>query len=96
MNTPAPLVRGCFAFTPPPELFLDVCSCTCLGMHMPNAEHLNTRQVAARIGKDESTVNRYVRQGKLRPTFQFPGLRGARLFDPAEVERFAATLEAAQ
>lgn len=63
---------------------------------MPNAEHLNTRQVAARIGKDESTVNRYVRQGLLRPSFQFPGLRGARLFHPDEVERFAAELDGAQ
>ena len=61
---------------------------------MPNAEHLNTRQVADRLGRDVATVNRYVRDGKLEPTFQFPGLRGARLFDPAAVEALAAHLEA--
>ena len=61
---------------------------------MPNAEHLNTREVADRLGKDVATVNRYVRTGKLQPTFQFPGLRGARLFDPADVEALAADLEA--
>jgi predicted site-specific integrase-resolvase len=62
---------------------------------MPNAEHLNTRQVADLLGRDVATVNRYVREGKLEPTFQFPGLRGARLFAPADVEALAANLEQA-
>ncbi len=70
-----------------------MCICLCLGRHMPNAEHLNTRQVADRLGRDVATVNRYVRDGKLQPTFQFPGLRGARLFDPAAVDQLAADLE---
>jgi hypothetical protein len=61
---------------------------------MPNAEHLNTRQVADRLGRDVATVNRYVRDGKLTPAFQFPGLRGARLFNPADVEALATNLQA--
>lgn len=58
---------------------------------MPN-DLIPTAEVAKRLGKSVYTVNRYVRDGVLTPTMQLPGTRGARLFHPAEVERFAATL----
>lgn len=58
---------------------------------MPN-DLLPTSEVAKRLGKSVYTVNRYVRDGVLTPTMQLPGAKGARLFHPAEVERFAATL----
>lgn len=58
---------------------------------MPN-DLLTTAEVAKRLNRSVYTVNRYVRDGVLTPTMQLPGVRGARLFQPAEVERFAATL----
>lgn len=61
---------------------------------MHNAEYLSTAEVAAQLGRNVATVNRYVRLGRLKPSMQFPGEKGARLFHPAEVERFAATLAA--
>jgi excisionase family DNA binding protein len=60
---------------------------------MHNAEYLTTAQVAEQLGCNVATVNRYVRHGRLKPSMQFPGLKGARMYHPAEVERFAATLE---
>lgn len=56
---------------------------------MPN-ELLTTAEVAARLNRSVYTVSRYVREGVLRPTMQLPGANGARLFHPAEVERFIA------
>ena len=57
---------------------------------MPNLELLTTAEVAARLGVDVRTVARWVNAGRLRPAVQGPGLRGARLFDPAEVDRFVS------
>lgn len=36
---------------------------------------------------DRSTLSRWVLIGKITPAQKLPGLRGAFLFDPAEVER---------
>jgi len=58
---------------------------------MQNDALLSTAQVAERLSKDVATINRYVRLGRLTPSMQFPGAKGARMFHPAEVERFAAT-----
>jgi transposase len=59
---------------------------------MHKHEHLSTEGVAARLGRDRSTINRWVRQGRLTPAVEFPGKTGARLFDPADVDKLAADL----
>lgn len=61
---------------------------------MSNHELLFTADVADRLGVTVRTVNRWVREGRLTPQMQGPGAKGARLYHPAEVDRFAATLEA--
>lgn len=57
---------------------------------MPNSqlELIGTTEVAERLARDTSTVHRLVAAGRLRPAAKAPGLRGAYLFDPAEVDRF--------
>jgi len=40
------------------------------------------------LGKSVTSVNRYVRDGLLTAQINLPGPTGARLFHPAEVERF--------
>lgn len=60
---------------------------------MPN-DLLTTAEVAERLNRSVYTVSRYVREGLLRPTMQLPGKNGARLYHPAEIERFAATQRA--
>lgn len=61
-------------------------------LHMATeiSELLPTADVAARLGKDVSTVLRMVKAGRLTPVVKTPGLRGAYLFDPEDV---AALLE---
>lgn len=59
---------------------------------MPNL--LNSREVAERLHVSVDTINRWARDGLLTPEVQLPGLRGARLYSPAEVDRLAADLEA--
>lgn len=51
-------------------------------------ELIGTRDVARQLDRDVSTVHRLVEAGQLRAAAKAPGLRGAYLFDPAEVERF--------
>lgn len=58
-------------------------------------EILTTRAVADRFGVAVSTVTRWVESGQLKPFTKTPGLRGAFLFDAAEVDRFAREREAA-
>jgi DNA-binding transcriptional MerR regulator len=58
---------------------------------MPN-DLITTAEVAVRLNRSVYTVNRYVREGLINPTMQLPGTKGARLFHPAEVDRFAATM----
>lgn len=51
---------------------------------------MTSQAVADRLGVDVRTVNRWANAGRLVPTIVVPGYRGARLFDPADVEAFAA------
>lgn len=64
---------------------------------MPNSvEHLLTSLEAAKVAKvHRATLNRWVGRGLLKPAYDPPGRTGARLFDPDEVARVAAELEAA-
>ena len=59
------------------------------------AELLTTAQVAERLGRSVSYVNQAAVAGRISATLQLPGDKGARLYHPAEVERFAATLNGA-
>lgn len=54
---------------------------------------LTTAQVAARLDVWVGTVNGWARSGRLAPVLQVPGYKGARLFDPAEVEALAVERE---
>jgi excisionase family DNA binding protein len=58
---------------------------------MPN-DLLTTAQVAERLGLSVYTINRYVRDGRIRAEMQMPGSKGARLYHPAEIDRFAGSL----
>ena len=49
---------------------------------------LTAEQVAARVGKTESTVNRWAKSGKLPAAQKLPGRTGPNLFDPAVVSAF--------
>ena len=52
----------------------------------PEDGDLITTQVAARIlGTTVSTVNRLVREDKLEPAHQGPGIRGARFFHEGDI-----------
>lgn len=51
---------------------------------------LSTTEVATALNVKRQTVNRWVREQRLQPMKQLPGVRGTRLFDPAEVARFDA------
>ena len=57
-------------------------------VHMSAPNLLNTEQVAARVGKDPSTVNRWAKSGKLPVALKLPGLRGDNLFAVADVLAF--------
>lgn len=63
---------------------------------MSNVELLTTAEVAAMLGVDVRTVARWVNAGRIAVEVQGPGLRGARLFSPIEVARFAAELARAE
>lgn len=47
-----------------------------------------TAEVAKMAGCDVATVARWVRDGRLTPAVQAPGIRGARLFRRSDVEVF--------
>jgi predicted DNA-binding transcriptional regulator AlpA len=49
---------------------------------------LTTEQVAARVCKKPSTVNRWAKSGKLAPVLKLPGLRGDNLFALDDVLAF--------
>ncbi|MBW8171822.1 helix-turn-helix domain-containing protein [Ornithinimicrobium sp. Arc0846-15] len=55
---------------------------------------LNTAQVAERLGRSTWTINRWAEGGRLPTAAKAPGLRGARLFDPADVQALADELAA--
>ena len=62
---------------------------------MPNIPQLmTTAEVAEQCGGvSVKTVIRWVESGALTPAQKLPGLRGAYLFDPAEVARFKKSRE---
>ena len=50
-------------------------------------EPLTSAQVCDELGIDRSTLSRWVVAGRIEPATKLPGLRGAYLFERAEVER---------
>ncbi len=50
-------------------------------------ELLSTADAARKIGVSVATINRWADTGTLPPAAKAPGLRGARLFSVADVER---------
>lgn len=52
-------------------------------------ELLTSSEVALRLGLTQNHVARMARLGTINPAMRLPGRRGAFLFDPATVERFA-------
>jgi excisionase family DNA binding protein len=51
---------------------------------MPRTQLLTTRQVAKRLGVDQSTVWRLVERGRLEPALRLDNRQ--MLFDPADIE----------
>ena len=52
---------------------------------------LTTAETCAELGGiDRSTLTRWVQTGRITPAKKLPGLTGAYLFDPAEVQRVKA------
>lgn len=47
---------------------------------------LTTDEVCTLLDATPSTVSRWVRSGRLAPVRKLPGIRGAYLFDPAQVD----------
>lgn len=47
---------------------------------------LTTAEVAGRLRVSIPTVNRWVRDGRLTPVQKLPGIRGANLFDPSDID----------
>lgn len=57
---------------------------------MPNTEQLlTTAETAERLSVSTATINRWVRVGQLTPAVQTPGIRGARLYAPDDVDALA-------
>lgn len=56
----------------------------CATLH--GMEPITSRQAANLAGRTVTTINRWVQSGRLIPVIEVPGYRGARLFDPADVE----------
>lgn len=48
---------------------------------------LSTAEAVAKLNIDRSTLTRWVAAGRIKPAHKLPGLRGAYLFDPTEVQR---------
>ena len=56
-----------------------------------SGELVNTGEALAILGQaSPSTITRLVRSGQLTPAMKLPGLRGAYLFNRADVEALAA------
>ena len=63
---------------------------------MPKPVLISSAEVAQRLGRDVRTIHRMVLRGDLAPLGKIPGLRGAYLFDAAEVDRLIGAPENAQ
>jgi hypothetical protein len=55
----------------------------------PTAEYIGAAEAARRLGIDRSTFNKQVRMGAIPTALKLPGRTGARLFDPAVIDRLA-------
>jgi hypothetical protein len=53
---------------------------------------LTSAQVAAQLSVHQNTVNSWAKNGALPVWGRLPGLRGANLFDPADVARLAVRI----
>lgn len=57
---------------------------------MTKPDIITTAEAAHRLGLPVRTLTRWARVGRIEPAAKLPGLRGAYLFDAAEVERVAS------
>ena len=55
---------------------------------------LTTAEAAERLGTTVPTLNRWAAEGKIPTARKLPGLRGARLFLPADLDAFLASAAA--
>lgn len=55
---------------------------------MEDSRLLGSSEVAKRLGRDRSTISRWVKSGRLTPAMTVPGYNGDLLFDPADIEAF--------
>lgn len=53
-------------------------------------EQVPTAEAARVLGVSVWSIRRLIERGELEPTAKLPGLRGAYLFDRADVDRLAA------
>lgn len=51
-----------------------------------NMQLLTTAQVAREVGRDRSTIVRWVQAGKLTPVHTLPTTKGAHLFNAEDIE----------
>lgn len=55
---------------------------------------MRSREVCERLTIDRSTLTRWVAAGRIEPAMKLDGIRGAYLFNRADVERLAAEVAA--
>ena len=56
----------------------------------PTDSLMTSAAVCEELNIDRSTLSRWVAAGRISPAAKLPGIRGAFLFDPSEVERVKA------
>ena len=62
-------------------------------MPNPDAELISTKEASSILGESIKNTLRRVEAEQLTPVKKLPGLRGAYIFDRAEVEKLSATLK---
>lgn len=55
---------------------------------------LTSAETCTALGIDRSTLSRWVSSGRILPATKLPGVRGAFLFDPDEVNRVKSEVAA--
>lgn len=53
----------------------------------PTTPYLSSAQACQRLGIDRSTLTRWVEAGKLKPVVKLRGIRGAYVFDAADIDQ---------